>query len=210
MAVKLLEGQTVGIDLGTTYSSIAQLDDEGNPRLIMNVDDRDITPSAVLLGDTERVVVGPSFARSAEETPDRSGEAIKREMGNKDFHVVYQDRKLTPEFVSALIIKKLKQDAEQQIGPIANAVITVPYYFNDIRRKATQDAGRIAGSWCTTSGAEPSTSPSFVTRRPISRCLPPTETSCWAGWTGAGGWAITWPTNSRSGLTWIPAKTPPA
>ena len=145
MAVKLLEGQTVGIDLGTTYSSIAQLDDEGNPQLIMNVDDRDITPSVVLLGDTERGVVGPSFARIAEETPDRIVEAIKREMGNKDFHVVYQDRKLTPEFVSALILKKLKQDAEQQIGPIANAVITVPYYFNDIRRKATQDAGRIAG-----------------------------------------------------------------
>ncbi|MEE3364921.1 MAG: Hsp70 family protein, partial [Planctomycetota bacterium] len=142
MAVKLLEGQTVGIDLGTTYSSIAQLDDEGNPQLIMNVDDRDITPSVVLLGDSERVVVGPSFARIAEETPDRIVEAIKREMGNKDFHVVYQDRKLTPEFVSALILKKLKQDAEQQIGPIANAVITVPYYFNDIRRKATQDAGR--------------------------------------------------------------------
>ena len=145
MAVKLLEGQTVGIDLGTTYSSIAQLDDEGNPHLILNVDDKDITPSVVLLGDSERVVVGPSFARIAEETPDRIVEAIKREMGNKDFHVVYQDRKLTPEFVSALILKKLKQDAEQQIGPIANAVITVPYYFNDIRRKATQDAGRIAG-----------------------------------------------------------------
>ena len=62
MAVKLLEGQTVGIDLGTTYSSIAQLDDEGNPHLILNVDDKDITPSVVLLGDSERVVVGPSFA----------------------------------------------------------------------------------------------------------------------------------------------------
>jgi len=145
MAVNLIEGQTVGIDLGTTYSSIAQLDDDGNPRAIINVDDRDITPSVVLLGDSERVVVGPSFARIAEEAPDRIVEAIKREMGNKDFHVVYQDRKLTPEFVSALILKKLKQDAEQKIGPIANAVITVPYYFNDIRRKATQDAGRIAG-----------------------------------------------------------------
>ena len=145
MAVNLVEGQTVGIDLGTTYSSIAQLDDSGNPRAILNVDDREITPSVVLLGDGERVVVGPSFARIAEEAPDRIVEAIKREMGNKDFHVVYQDRKLTPEFVSALILKKLKQDAEKKIGPIGNAVITVPYYFNDIRRKATQDAGRIAG-----------------------------------------------------------------
>ena len=145
MAVNLVEGQTVGIDLGTTYSSIAQLDDDGNPQAIVNADESDITPSVVLLGDSERVVVGPSFARIAEEAPDRIVEAIKREMGNKDFHVVYQDRKLTPEFVSALIIKKLKQDAEEKIGPIGNAVITVPYYFNDIRRKATQDAGRIAG-----------------------------------------------------------------
>ena len=145
MAVNLVEGQTVGIDLGTTYSSIAQLDDDGNPCAILNVDERDITPSVVLLGDGERVVVGPSFARIAEEAPDRIVEAIKREMGNTDFHVVYQDRKLTPEFVSALILKKLKQDAEKKIGPIGNAVITVPYYFNDIRRKATQDAGRIAG-----------------------------------------------------------------
>jgi molecular chaperone DnaK len=145
MAANFVEGQTVGIDLGTTYSSIAQLDDEGNPRLIKNVDGRDITPSVVLLGDGDRVVVGPSFARIAEETPDRIIEAIKREMGNKDFHVVFKDQKLTPEFVSALILKKLRQDAEKEIGPIGNAVITVPYYFNDIRRKATQDAGRIAG-----------------------------------------------------------------
>ncbi len=79
------------------------------------------------------------------EDPQHIVEAIKRQMGNKDFFVVYQKKKLTPEFISALILKKLKQDAEKQIGPIANAVITVPYYFNDVRRKATQDAGRIAG-----------------------------------------------------------------
>ncbi|GIS58590.1 MAG: hypothetical protein CM1200mP2_08150 [Planctomycetaceae bacterium] len=121
MAANFVEGQTVGIDLGTTYSSIAQLDDDGNPRLIKNVDGPDITPSVVLLGDGDRVVVGPSFARIAEETPDRIVEAIKREMGNKDFHVVFKDQKLTPEFVSALILKKLKQDAEKEIGPIGNA-----------------------------------------------------------------------------------------
>jgi molecular chaperone DnaK len=77
--------------------------------------------------------------------PESIVEAIKREMGNKNFYVVYQNKKLTPEFISALILKKMKQDAEKIIGPIANAVITVPYYFNDVRRKATQDAGRIAG-----------------------------------------------------------------
>ena len=140
-----LEGQTVGVDLGTTYSAISQLDADGTPIAIPNADDRPITPSVVLLGDDGKVIVGPSFERIALESPDRVVEAIKREMGNKDFYAVYQGKKLTPEFVSALILKKLKQDAEQHIGPIANAVITVPYYFNDVRRKATQDAGRIAG-----------------------------------------------------------------
>ncbi len=143
--MSLVEGQTVGIDLGTTYSSIAQLDNEGAPTAIRNVDGNVITPSVVLLGDDDHIMVGPSFGRIAVEDPSRVIEAIKREMGNKDFYVVYQAKKLTPEFVSALILKKLRQDAEKHIGTIANAVITVPYYFNDVRRKATQDAGRIAG-----------------------------------------------------------------
>ncbi|GAB5439924.1 MAG: Hsp70 family protein [Fuerstiella sp.] len=142
--MKFLEGRTVGIDLGTTYSAIAYLDDDGNPQVANNADGRPITPSVVLL-DEDRVVVGPSFQRISVASPDQIIEAIKREMGNKDFHVVYQNKKLTPEFVSALILKKMKQDAEKEIGPISNAVITVPYYFNDVRRKATQDAGRIAG-----------------------------------------------------------------
>ncbi len=140
-----LPGQTVGIDLGTTYSAISQLDNEGNPVVVHNADDQPITPSVVLLGDDGHVMVGPSFERISIEKPEHIVEAIKREMGNKDFHIVYQGKKLTPEFISALILKKLKQDAEARIGPIANAVITVPYYFNDVRRKATQDAGRIAG-----------------------------------------------------------------
>ncbi len=143
--MKLLEGQTVGIDLGTTYSTIAQLNNDGEPLALQNADAKVVTPSVVLLGGDGHVMVGPSFERISIEDPSHVVEAIKREMGNKEFYVVYQNKKLTPEFVSALILKKLKQDAEEQIGPITNAVITVPYYFNDIRRKATQDAGRIAG-----------------------------------------------------------------
>jgi molecular chaperone DnaK len=142
--MKFLEGHTVGIDLGTTFSAIAMLDHDGNPKVLQNADGRDITPSVVLL-DEDRVVVGPSFERISVANPESIVEAIKREMGNKNFYVVYQNKKLTPEFISALILKKMKQDAEKIIGPIANAVITVPYYFNDVRRKATQDAGRIAG-----------------------------------------------------------------
>jgi molecular chaperone DnaK len=143
--MKILEGHTVGIDLGTTYSAIAQLDADGSPTSLPNSDGRTITPSVVLLGEDGKVIVGPSFERMSLEDPSHIVEAIKRQMGNKDFFVVYQNKKLTPEFISALIVKKLKQDAEQHIGPIANAVVTVPYYFNDVRRKATQDAGRIAG-----------------------------------------------------------------
>jgi molecular chaperone DnaK len=143
--MKLLEGHTVGIDLGTTYSAIAQLNSEGEAVILQNSEGRDITPSVVLLGEDGKVVVGPSFERISLAKPENVVEAIKREMGNKDYFVVYQGKKLTPEFVSALIMKKMKQDAEENIGPIANAVITVPYYFNDVRRKATQDSGRIAG-----------------------------------------------------------------
>jgi molecular chaperone DnaK len=145
MLMKFLEGHTVGIDLGTTYSAIARLNDEGEPEIIPNADNRSITPSVVLLGEGGHVMVGPSPERVAIEDPRNVVEAIKRQMGNKDYFVVYQGKKLTPEFISALILKKLRQDAEKRIGPIANAVITVPYYFNDVRRKATQDAGRVAG-----------------------------------------------------------------
>ncbi|MCA8988436.1 MAG: molecular chaperone DnaK, partial [Planctomycetaceae bacterium] len=143
--MQFLEGNTVGIDLGTTFSSIAQMNEQGEPTAILNADGRTITPSIVILSEEGQVVVGPTFERMSVEDPERIIEAIKRQMGNKDFFVVYQNKKLTPEFISALILKKLKQDAEERIGPIANAVITVPYYFNDVRRKATQDAGRIAG-----------------------------------------------------------------
>ena len=143
--MKLLAGQTVGIDLGTTFSTIAQLGDDGMAHCLENADERVITPSVVLLSDDGRVVVGPSNERIAVEDPSNVVEAVKREMGNAEFHVVYQNKKLTPEFISALIIKKMKQDSEKHVGEIANAVVTVPYYFNDVRRKATQDAGRIAG-----------------------------------------------------------------
>ncbi|MCA8996623.1 MAG: Hsp70 family protein [Planctomycetaceae bacterium] len=143
--MKIVEGQTVGVDLGTTYSAIAQLDKEGNPISLPNAEGSVITPSVVIMGEGNKVIVGPSPERMAIEDPQNVIEAIKRQMGNKDFYVVCQGKKLTPEFISALILKKLKKDAEGTVGPIGNAVITVPYYFNDVRRKATQDAGQIAG-----------------------------------------------------------------
>ncbi|WP_437185544.1 Hsp70 family protein [Planctomicrobium sp. SH668] len=142
--MEILPGQTVGIDLGTTYSSIAQLNAQGDPVSLPNADGKMITPSVVILGEDKKVIVGPTYERMSLEDPHNIVEAIKRQMGNKDFSLVHAGRTYTPEVISAMILKKLTQDAEKVVGPIANAVITVPYYFNDVRRKATQDAGRIA------------------------------------------------------------------
>lgn len=143
--MRLLEGHTVGIDLGTTYSAIARLSEEGEPASIPNSRGELTTASVVVLGKDGQVFVGPTKDELVQQDPASVIEAIKREMGNGDWFKVYQNRRLSPEFVSALILKKLKQDAEAQIGPVVNAVITVPYYFNDLRRKATEDAGQIAG-----------------------------------------------------------------
>jgi molecular chaperone DnaK len=139
------EGQTVGIDLGTTFSTIAQIDDSGNPVAIPNEDEEVRTPSLVLLFEGGRVVVGVNPMRAAMEDPDHVVECIKRHMGDTEFQRTFDGKRITPEFISAMILRKLRQDAEKRIGKIGNAVITVPYYFNDARRKATQDAGRIAG-----------------------------------------------------------------
>jgi molecular chaperone DnaK len=138
-------GHTVGIDLGTTFSTLAMLDDEGVPQPIANEDDDVETPSLILLADRGRVIVGPNRMRAAMEDPEHVVERVKRHMGNVEYKRTFDGREITPEFLSALILKKLRQDAEKRIGKIANAVITVPYYFNDAKRKATQDAGRIAG-----------------------------------------------------------------
>ena len=139
------EGHTVGIDLGTTFSTIAYLDTEGNPVPVENEDEDVETPSLVLLAASGHVIVGPNRMRAAMEDPENVVDRVKRYMGDTDFKRTFDGNEITPEFLSALILKKLKQDGEKRIGKIGNAVITVPYYFNDVRRKATQDAGRIAG-----------------------------------------------------------------
>jgi molecular chaperone DnaK len=138
-------GQTIGIDLGTTFSSVAQLNSSGVSIPVKNNDGQVITSSIVLLGPHGHIQVGPSAEAVAQADPRTVIQSIKREMGSQQFSVNYQGRQLTPEFISALILKKLKLDAEKQLGPVANAVITVPYYFNDLCRRATQNAGQIAG-----------------------------------------------------------------
>jgi len=138
-------GRTVGIDLGTTFSALAYLDDNGTPVAVANEDEEVETPSLILLAESGHVIVGPNRMRAAMENPDHVVERVKRHMGSAEFKRTFDGHEITPEFLSSLILKKLRQDAEKRIGKIGNAVITVPAYFNDSRRKATQDAGLIAG-----------------------------------------------------------------
>jgi molecular chaperone DnaK len=138
-------GKLVGIDLGTTFSAIASLDDRGQPITLPNRDGDMLTPSAVLLLDDDSAVVGQAALDVALEQPDRVATLIKRRMGHPNFGRPVAGRDFRPETLSALILRKLVQDAELRIGPIRRAVITVPAYFDDTRRKATKDAGRIAG-----------------------------------------------------------------
>jgi molecular chaperone DnaK len=137
-------GKLVGIDLGTTFSAIATIDDRGQAITLPNRDGAMLTPSAVLLEDSQ-AVVGEAARDVALEQPERVATLVKRYMGHSVFGHAVAGREFRPETLSAIILRKLVQDAELRIGPVGGAVITVPAYFDDSRRKATKDAGRIAG-----------------------------------------------------------------
>ncbi|HZU36287.1 MAG TPA: Hsp70 family protein, partial [Gemmataceae bacterium] len=137
-------GKLVGIDLGTTFSAIATLDDKGQAVTLPNRDGEMLTPSAVLIEDGS-AVVGQAALDVALEEPDKVATLIKRRMGHPTYGRPVGGHEFRPETLSAIILKKLVQDAQLRIGPIRKAVITVPAYFDDTRRKATKDAGRIAG-----------------------------------------------------------------
>jgi molecular chaperone DnaK len=137
-------GKLVGIDLGTTFSAIATLDDRGQAVTLPNRDGEMLTPSAVLIEDN-CAVVGQAARDAGLEQPDLVATLIKRRMGHPAYGRPVSGRDFRPETLSAIILRKLVQDAELRLGPIRGAVITVPAYFDDTRRKATKDAGRIAG-----------------------------------------------------------------
>ena len=132
----------IGIDLGTTYSVVAYLDATGRPATVLNGTGDLLTPSALFFDD-DGVVVGKEAVKNWVFGPDSYIECFKRDMGN-----VYARRKIRgidvpPEILSAFVLERLKQDAERRLGPISQAVITVPAFFDETRRKATQDAGRL-------------------------------------------------------------------
>ncbi|MHC4777272.1 MAG: Hsp70 family protein [Planctomycetota bacterium] len=134
----------VGIDLGTSFSAIARLQDSGKPEIVPNSEGEQTTPS-VLLFEDNCIIVGREARRSLSAEPDRVVRYVKREMGNPRFGWSWSNRWLNATTLSALVLKKLKTEAEERIGPVGRAVITVPAYFDDGRRKATEDAGHIAG-----------------------------------------------------------------
>jgi molecular chaperone DnaK len=134
----------IGIDLGTTFSVVAALDDRGRPVTIPNAHGELTTPSVVLF-EEDRLVVGKEAARRALAEPGRVAECAKRDMGSPFYHRPVAGRQVTPVMVSAVILKQLKADAERAVGPIRRAVITVPAYFDHARREATAEAGRLAG-----------------------------------------------------------------
>ena len=135
---------SVGIDLGTTFSVVAYLDANGHPQTLSNGDGDLTTPSVVMLEDGD-VVIGKEAVRAGSMEPDSIAQFMKRDMGKSEFWKPIQGAKFPPEVLQALVLRKLKQDAVARLGRVDEAVITVPAYFNEPRRKATQDAGRMAG-----------------------------------------------------------------
>jgi len=137
-------GKIIGIDLGTTNSCVAVLEG-GEPTVIVNAEGSRTTPSVVAFSNTGERMVGQVAKNQAITNPDRTIISIKRDMGT-DRKVVIDGKSYTPQEISAMILQKLKADAEAYLGePVTDAVITVPAYFTDSQRQATKDAGRIAG-----------------------------------------------------------------
>ena len=136
--------KTIGIDLGTTNSCVAVIEG-GKPVVIPNSEGARTTPSVVAFTKTGERLVGQAAKRQAITNPDRTVSSIKREMGS-DYKVNIDSKSYTPQEISAMILQKLKEDAEAYLGEkVSSAVITVPAYFTDSQRQATKDAGKIAG-----------------------------------------------------------------
>ena len=137
-------GKIIGIDLGTTNSCVAVMEG-GKPVVIANTEGIRTTPSVVAFTKTGERLVGDPAKRQAVTNADKTISSIKRHMGS-DYKVTIDDKKYTPQEISAMILQKLKKDAESYLGEtVSEAVITVPAYFNDAQRQATKDAGKIAG-----------------------------------------------------------------
>ena len=139
-----LEEPSVGIDLGTTVSVIAHLDSMGRPWTIPNAEGDLITPSVVFFDDSS-VVVGKEAIKAGGVSPDDIAQFVKLDMGSSSYEKPIKGEHMPPEVVQSFILDKLRRDAAVKLGEFRKVVITVPAYFNEPRRKATQDAGALAG-----------------------------------------------------------------
>ena len=198
-------GKIIGIDLGTTNSCVAVMEG-GKPTVIANAEGARTTPSVVAFTKTGERLVGEPAKRQAVTNADKTISSIKRHMGT-DYKVDIDGKKYSPQEISAMILQKMKGDAENYLGEkVTEAVITVPAYFNDAQRQATKDAGKIAGldvkriineptaaalaygldneksrrSWFMTWAAVPSMFPLSRSERALSKCSPQQATTDWA------------------------------
>lgn len=140
-------GTIAGIDLGTTFSALARLNGIGRPEIVPNSEGERITPSVVFFDDEEvgAIRVGLEALNCRQLNPERTVRWIKRHMGDKTWKKLIDGRDWTPEEVSSLILKKLRQDSSIENGDVTDVVISVPAHFDEVRRKATMDAGKLAG-----------------------------------------------------------------
>lgn len=136
--------QPIGIDLGTTYSCVAYVQRDGRTSMIRNSKGQTLTPTVVLFEDRE-IIVGRDAKQEGSHKIDRYAECVKRDMGSPIYARPIRGSFLRPEVIQAYVLKELRADAARILGPDLVAVITVPAFFDEPRRKATQDAGNIAG-----------------------------------------------------------------
>jgi molecular chaperone DnaK len=142
---KMASNKILGIDLGTTNSAMAVMEG-GDPEIIVNSEGDRTTPSVVAFSDDGERLIGKPAKNQAIQNPEHTIASIKRHMGEEDYTVEVEGEEYTPEQISAMILQKLKRDAEDYLGDeVEKAVITVPAYFSDRQRQATKDAGEIAG-----------------------------------------------------------------
>ncbi|ELY49811.1 molecular chaperone DnaK [Natronorubrum bangense] len=141
----MASNKILGIDLGTTNSAFAVMEG-GDPEIIVNAEGERTTPSVVAFTDDDERLVGKPAKNQAIQNPEKTIASIKRHIGEEDYTVEIDDEEYTPEQISAMILQKIKRDAEEYLGDeVEKAVITVPAYFSDRQRQATKDAGEIAG-----------------------------------------------------------------
>ena len=197
--------KVIGIDLGTTNSCVAVMEG-GEAVVIPNAEGNRTTPSVVAFSKTGERMVGQVAKRQAITNPDRTISSIKREMGS-DYKVTVDGKSYTPQEISAMILQKLKADAEAYLGsPVTEAVITVPAYFTDSQRQATKDAGKIAGLDVKRIINESSTSPP-PRPWPTAWIRSRARRSWCTTWAAARSMCPSWTLTTASSRCWPPPAT---